>query len=228
MRGLRIWGWRAGVAGLAIVLVAAIGWTLATGWRPSTDTYPIQGVDVSEASGAIDWPVVRGGGADFAYILATHGADGRDTLFSANWSGAFAAGVRRGAVHGFSLCRLAVDQANNFMVFVPRVADALPAAVAIDESSDCATPPARQVLVDEVARFVAMVERHTGKPVILQISPAIERTYRLSAALDRTLWATGGVFPPTYFTRGWRIWRANGMRRIDGADHAVGWNVVAR
>ena len=231
MRGLRIWGRRVGVIGPAIVIVglfAVIAWTFAISWRPSSDTYPIQGIDVTENSGVIDWPTVRGSGADFAYIRATMGADGRDTLFAANWGSAYSSGMRRGAVHDFSLCRLAVDQANNFIVVVPRVKDALPAAVAIDESPECGTPPARDVLAGEVARFAAMVESHTGKPVLLRISPAIEGKYRLSALLNRTLWATGSFFPPTYLSRPWRMWRANGMRRIEGADDAVGWDVVAR
>ena len=231
MGGVRIWGRRAGWVGAAVVptaLVGVVGWTFATGWHPAFATYPIQGVDVSEEAGVIDWPTVRAGGADFAYLRATHGADGRDPLFAQHWGATYAAGLRRGAVHDFSLCRLAVDQANNFIVVVPRVGDALPAAVAIDESPECGTPPSRRVLIDEVARFVAMVESHTGKPVIVRISPAIEARYRLSAALDRTLWATGNFFPPTYLSRGWRLWRANRNRRIAGADHGVGWDVVAR
>ena len=114
------------------------------------------------------------------------------------------------------------------MIVVPRVGDALPAAVVLDRASECGTPPARQVVIDEIARFTTIVERHTGKPLLLRIAPEIEARYRLSAAFERTLWATGGFFPPTYLSRPWRLWQANGSRRIDGADHAVGWDVVAR
>ncbi len=231
MRGLRIWGRRIGLAGPAIVLVGLAGvvaWTFAISWRPSAETYPIQGIDVSEEHGLIDWPTVRANGADFAYMRATRGADARDTMFAPNWSATYAAGMRRGAIHGFSLCRLAVDQARNFIVMVPRVADALPAAVEIEESPECGTPPARQVLIDEIGRFAAMVESHTGKPVLVMIPPEIEERYQLSGSVERTLWATGSFFPPTYLSRPWRMWRANARRRIEGADVAVNWDVVAR
>ena len=231
MRGLRLWGRRLGVIGPALVLLAlltVIGWAFAISWRPAVETYPLQGVDVSEDTGVVDWATARAGGADFAYIRATAGEDGRDTLFAVNWPATYAAGVRRGAIHQFSLCRLAVDQANNFIVTVPRVSDALPAAIAIDESPECGTPPVRAVLIGEIARFARMVERHTGKPVLLRIAPGIEARYSLARALDRPLWATGNFFPPTYFSRPWRMWRASDMRRIDGAERAVGWNFVAK
>lgn len=226
-----VWSKRLGAVGaLAIVVgVAATGgWALATSWHPSLDSYPIQGIDVSDEAGAIDWAMAHASGADFAYMRATMGDAGRDTLFAANWAGAFGAGMRRGAVHDFALCRLAADQAHNFTVVVPRVTDALPAAVSIDDDPSCATPPSAEILAGEVARFIAVVERHTGKPVLLRISPAIERRYALSARIDRTLWATGNFFPPSYLSRPWRMWRANALRRIDGADRAVGWDVVAR
>lgn len=225
-----IWRRRAATALPTLALAAlagTIGWQVAVNWHPSIESYPIQGVDVTEAAGAIDWPVVRAAGADFAYLRATQGADGRDILFASHWAGTAAAGLRRGAVHQFSLCRLAVDQADNFMVTVPRVADALPAAVSIDESPECVTPPSRQVLIDEVARFARLVENHTGQPILLRISPAIDRRYRLSVAFNRTLWATGSFFPPTYLGKPWRLWRAN-RRWVDGADRPVGWDVVAR
>ena len=170
---------------------------------------------------------MRAGGADFAYIRATAGSEGRDTRFAANWAGAHAADLRRGAYHRFSLCRLAADQANNFIVTVPRVSDALPAALVIGDSPECGTPPARQVLIDEIARYARMVEAHTGTPLILMIAPDIEKRYDLSRALDRPLWATGNFFPPTYLNRAWRMWRANTHRRIDGAEGTVGWDVVA-
>ena len=124
-----IWGRRIGRWGIALAalaLLAAIAWVFATGWRPSDKDYRFQGVDVSEADGPIDWMTVRGAdtGADFAYIRATYGADGRDARFALNWSDANGADIRRGALHEYSLCRLAVDQANNFNTVVPAAADA--------------------------------------------------------------------------------------------------------
>lgn len=216
-----------GAMGAMLLLLAAVAWWIAAGWRPSPDTFPIQGVDVSEAAGTIDWPVVRAAGADFAYVRASSGSNHRDTRFAGNWAGAHAAGMRRGAVHEFSLCQPAAAQAKLFIVTVPRVSDALPAAVAIGEREDCGTAPTAAVLIDELTRFAAMVETHTGEPLVMMISPAIEAKYDLARAFERPFWATGNYFPPTYLSRPWRMWRANARRRMDGVERAVGWNVVA-
>ena len=226
---MRIWGRRIGLAGalgIVIALSAVVIWTLALSWRPS-DTYRFQGIDVSEEQGPIEWWAVKAGGADFAYLRATSGADWRDTRFATNWGEVYATGMRRGALHVYSLCRLAVDQANNFNTTVPRASDALPAAVEIDFSEDCASRPVRDVVLNELRRFLSMVEAHTGKPVLLKISKRFDAAYQVTAAIPRPVWAVQDFFPPDYAARPWRMWQANDMRRIDGVDGAVNWDVVA-
>jgi lysozyme len=221
---------RWGIALLVLTLLAAVAWVFAIGWRPSDKDYQFQGIDVSEASGPIDWMTVHGAdtGADFAYIRATYGADGRDTRFAQNWSDAYAADIRRGALHVYSLCRLAVDQANNFNTVVPEADDALPAAVSVDFSDDCPDRPERAVLVGEIERFMTMVEAHTGKPMLLMTTKRIEAAYRLSEAIPRPIWSVQDFFPPDYAARPWRMWRASDMRRVQGIQGAVHWDVVAR
>ncbi len=211
----------------AIGLLAIVGWSFATGWHPAAKHYPLQGIDLGESPGPIEWGTVRARGADFAYIVATSGADRRDPGFEPNWAALPEAGLRRGAVHVYSLCQLASDQANAFNTFVPQAGDALPAAVDIAFHADCAARPDRAVLVAEVARFIAMVEAHTRKPVLLRIAEPVEATYRLSEALARPVWAVANVFPPDYTAKPWRMWRASDFRRIDGIEGPVNWNVVA-
>lgn len=225
LRGLRIG--RSGA--LAIVLcLAAIGlWVFATRWHPSDKTYVFQGIDVSADQGPIHWPTVAASGVDFAYLRATMGADGRDTQFATSWAEADAAGMRRGALHEWSFCRPAADQANNFNTDVPRADDALPAAVLIDFTADCTARPERGALVDGLKLFITMVEAHTGKPMLLKISGPVEREYQLSAAIDRPLWSMRNFISPSYAARPWRMWQASDMRRIDGLDGPIHWDVVA-
>ena len=116
---------------IALALIALAAWTYATRWRPDPVRYPIQGVDVSDAQGAIDWNAVAAHGADFAYIRATAGAGQRDNRFDANWQAAAAAGLRRGAFHVWSFCAGGIAQADNFVTTVPRVSGALPATLDI-------------------------------------------------------------------------------------------------
>lgn len=226
---VRLWNRRIGLVSAMIVGVALAGVTavtLAQSWRPS-DRFPFQGVDVSDANGAVDWWAVHKGGADFAYVRATSGATVRDPRFEANWAGVYETGMRRGAMHAYSLCKLADDQANNFNTTVPRDRDALPAAVEIDFAEECTSRPAPGVVLDELRRYLTMVEAHTGKPVLLKISKPFEAAYGVTAAVPRPVWAVQDFFPPDYPARPWRMWQATGMRRIDGIEGPVHWNVVA-
>ena len=223
-----MWGlgrWLGAVMTVAAMLAA--GWWHAGRWRPGSEEYPIQGVDVSAASGAVDWRTAKARGVDFAYLLATSGDRARDPAFEGHWAASADAGVRRGALHAFSLCRLAADQADHFNAVVPRLGDALPAAVSFAFAPDCADRPMRAVVLREVATFLERVERHMGKRVLLRISPAFEKEYQLSAGIDRTLWAERDWFRPDYLSRPWRMWQANHARRVDGFEGKVGWNVVA-
>ena len=66
---------------------------------PDAKDYPIHGIDVSKFQGDIDWNAVANSGVKFAWIKATEGGDRVDRRFQANWTGAKAAGVPRGASH---------------------------------------------------------------------------------------------------------------------------------
>lgn len=226
----RVLARRARVSGgvmLALALVLLLGWLFAVTWRPSPRSFPIQGVDVSEEQRQVNWPTLRRGGVAFAYARATIGADRRDTRFAENWSGIYAAGIDRGAVHVYSLCRLASDQARNFVTTVGPDAAQLPMAVDLDYQPDCAARPDRAVLIEELRRFLSLVERHLGTPAILRIGADFEARYRVSAAIDRRLWSVQQFSPPYYLARPWTLWRANRIRRIDGVDGPIHWNVRA-
>ena len=213
------------VASLAMAGVAA--WQYATRWRPSVERYPVQGVDVSAGDGAVDWNTVSAQGADFAYAVATRGSNQRDPAFEANWRGIDAAGMRRGAIHVYSFCMSARDQANAFNTFVPSDANALPVAIDIAYDPACSTRPEHDALIGELKTLAATIEAHMRKPVLLRIAKPVESDYRISESLPRNLWATGNFLSPSYTTRPWRLWRANDMRRVEGIDGPANWDVAA-
>ncbi len=220
--------WHALVGGLATVGALGVGgWHLVTHWAPSTERYKLQGVDLGEDAAVPEWPTIRGRGADFAYLVATSGTDRRAPNFETNWQALPDAGMRRGAVHLYSLCQRAEDQANAFNTVVPRTGDALPAAVDLSFREDCAARPERTALIAELRRFLTIVETHTGKPALLRIAKPVERQYTLTAALARPVWATGNFFTPAYPAHPWQMWRATDIRRVDGIEGPVNWDVVA-
>ena len=61
-------------------------------------TMPVQGIDVSNWQGDIDWDKVRAAGTQFAFITATEGGDYLDPKFAQNWQAAKRAGISRADV----------------------------------------------------------------------------------------------------------------------------------
>lgn len=219
--------WRI-VAGLLLLLVLAGAglWLYAPHWHPSDRAFPRQGIDVSHHQGAIDWAALPGQGVDFAYIKASEGGDHRDTLFARNWAGARAARIARGAYHFFTLCRPGADQAANFIAAVPAEPDALPPAVDLEHLGNCA----RRVSVDafhaELAAFIRAVEARYGQPVLLYLTAEFDRSYEVSARVDRPLWLRSLVLEPRFGARPWAVWQVSNFRRLAGIEGPVDWNVA--
>lgn len=213
-------------AAAALVAAGALGmagWRWATHWRPTPDTYPFQGVDLPLDAAGLEWGSVRAAGADFAYLTATAGTRDRASAFETNWQALPEAGLRRGAIHAFEPCVDGRAQADAFNAVVPRTDDALPPVVAVEADGDC--PPAQ--VAEQVRRFAAAVEAHSGKPVMLRLSRAAEGRWRLASAVDRPVWVVGNFFRPGYVVRPWQMWRASDMRRVEGVEQAMNWDVVA-
>jgi lysozyme len=209
-----------------LAIIAGISYYVISHWRPGLGSYPVQGVEVSQDQGEIAWPTAAADGVDFAYIRATEGADMHDVRFAENWANAQKAGIKRGAGHFYTLCRLASDQASNFMAYVPRDADALPAALTLQFDGNCAERPARDVVLREIATFIRMAEAHSGKPMVLHLARDFEDFYQISESINRQLWLNARIFPPAYGARQWRVWQSNSLMKVRGIPNSVNWNVV--
>ncbi|MDZ3831196.1 MAG: GH25 family lysozyme [Sphingopyxis sp.] len=222
LRGLR----RGGAAVVLMLLCAGLALWWAARWTPDRALYPTQGVTIDAANGDVRWGSIKAAGADFAYIAATAGANQVDPAFARNMAAAREAGIQAGAVHRYSLCRLATDQAANFIRHVPRRADALPAAVWLDFDDNCPDRPTRALLLSELATFLAQIEAHSGKRSLIAPGPAFEADYKVTSGIARTIWLRRDFFEPDYGAHSWAMWRANDYVRLSGADGTVGWNVL--
>ncbi len=210
-----------------IVLAIIVFWVMFLK-LPSRADYPLQGVDVSQKQGEILWPTAAADGVDFAYLRITEGAELHDTRFPLNWEQTAKAGIRRGAYHLYSLCRLAHDQATNFIAHMPREKGGLPPALMLRLSGNCEERPAREVILREIAAFIRMAEAHTMQQVMLMIYDDFEVAYQISEAIDRPVWLRSSLFPPTYAVRPWQIWQSSTMARVDGISGSVHWNVMRK
>lgn len=212
---------------LALAAPIAAGlWYLAVNWRPSTDQYPVQGITISADQGRVHWPTLRAAGADFAYILATDGDTDRDPAFAANWEGARDAGLRYGAMHIWQLCRLAADQATNFIATVPADPGALPPAVILHFDGNCADRPDTDVMISELATFLDMIEAHTESPALIYVTREFDEAYGVTSRVERSFWLQRRLFKPDYGAVAWVMWEASDIRHVDGVENPARWNVV--
>ena len=215
----------AGLILLAVLLAGLALWWAAR-WTPNRDLYPLQGVTISADNGEVHGGSIKAAGADFAYVAATDGASGVDPMFARNLAGAREVGIQAGAIHRYSLCQLATDQAANFIRHVPRRADALPAVVWLDYDDRCPDRPTRALLLSELATFLAQIEAHTGKRSLIAPGPSFEGDYKVTRGIARTTWLRRDFFEPDYGAHPWAMWQANHYIRLTGADGTVGWNVL--
>jgi len=227
-RGGNRWLWR--VLG-ALVLVALVAggwfWWSLRDWRPLESTYPDQGVEVSAADGVVNFRTIAALGGSFAYLDASGGERAKDAAFVRNLARAREAGLQVGAVHRFDPCLKADGQSANFVTMVPRSADVLPPAIALDGTAEnCPTPVSEAAVESELMTFINQVERHSGKPVILKVYPAFEDAYDISAKLERQLWVVRTRFEPGYTVRPWMLWSANEGLVTEAASEPLEWVVV--
>lgn len=187
--------------------------------------YAVHGVDVSRWQGEIDWPKLRSQGANFAFIKATDGGDHLDPMFMKNWTGAAAAGIRRGAYHFFYWCRPASEQADWFIRNVPKVAGALPPVIDVEWNgkSRCRKRPSPAQVREKMQVFMDRLERHYGQRPIIYTAPDFYADNLKGAFTDYPFWLRAVAQHPSrvYPGRKWVFWQYSGS----GLSHGVKGNI---
>lgn len=224
--------WRLRLIGgaLLIALIAAAwGWWTLHHWRPSQSAYPVQGIEVGSADGAVDWKAAKAIGASFAYLDASASAFARDPAFTQNLEDARAAKLQVGAVHTYDPCQPAEKQAANFMTVVARDKAMLPPALDLNMlADDCPVKVSDAAVTSELMTFLNQIETHTGKATILKISRRFEKRYHLATRIDRNLWLESIYMQPEYAGRPWTLWTANPSLQSEASVNALRWLVVSR
>lgn len=223
-------GWGARLLALALLLAlvgAGWGWWHIRSWTPERTAFPDQGVLVAQGDGAVNFRTLKAIGANFAYLEASIGADGKDTRFARNFEAAREAGLQVGAVHLYDPCTVADGQSANFVTMVPRGEDLLPPVIALARTADsCEEKVPDAAVASELMTLINQVEMHTAKPVILKLEQQFEAEYGISARLERSLWVTRTRLEPTYAGRPWLLWSANEYLQTEAADEPLEWVVV--
>jgi lysozyme len=218
--------WLGGLLLLALI-AGGFGWWHLRHWQPERSQFRVQGVEVGSDDDAVDWRAIKAIGADFAYIAASASTFARDPGFAKNLDEARAAKLKVGAVHRYDPCQPAEKQSANFVTVVPRDAALLPPAIDLDMLADsCPIKVSDAKVESELMTFVNEVEAHTGKPVLLKLSPGFEKRYHVANAIDRKLWLSRDRFQPEYGGRPWALWTANSALENEAGSGALRWVVA--
>ncbi len=234
VRRRRGWRWssRSGLRWLGALLLLGLlatgfGWWHLRHWTPDRAVFPVQGVEIGNTDGAVDWRAVKAIGADFVYLEASAGAFARDSDFAASLDAARAAKLQVGAVHRYDPCQPADKQAGNFVTIVPRDSKLLPPAVDLDSlGDDCPIKVSDAAVESELTTFLNQIETHTGRPALLKISPRFESRYHMARVIDRNLWLVRTRFQPEYAGRPWTLWTANLALANEAGTGDVRWVVM--
>jgi len=222
---MRRWAIRIG-APLVLLAVAAgiFWWVFVPHWRPPLRDGERYGIDVSSHQGAIDWSAVAADEIAIAYIKATEGGDFVDRNFAANWAGAGAAGLERGAYHFFTLCRPGAEQAANFLAVAPPDPAALPPAVDLELAGNCRDRPPEAAVAAELEAFLEVVEAAWDRPALLYVGDDWDRRYPTRDRLPHDLWHFRFLRRPD--VDGWTVWQVHGFARVQGIEGGVDLDVV--
>lgn len=209
--------------GLGLILCVAAGIAALSGWWNPWAARYAQGVDVSRHQGAIDWRALASDNVAFAYIKATEGGDHADTRFAANWQGAGAAGLHRGAYHFFTLCRPGAQQAANFMAIVPRAGGSLPHALDMEHMGPCREGPAIIDIVGEMDAWLDLVEAHYGARPLIYTTREFHDAH-LREVVGERFWLRSLFTAPSFRKREWIIWQHHNRGRKRGVSGPVDLN----
>ncbi|MDE2412131.1 MAG: glycoside hydrolase family 25 protein [Sphingomonadales bacterium] len=216
-----------GVFGLLALVAGIWGWWQLHHWQPPRASYPMQGAEIGNADGPVDWKALKAIGADFAYLDASASAFARDDSFAQNLEDAKAAKLQVGALHRYDPCQPAERQAANFVTVVPRDPKMLPPAVELDMLGDeCPNPVSDAGIESELTTFLNQIETHTGKPAILKMTSRFQARYHIASQIDRNLWLVRTRLQPDYAGRPWTLWTANARLSTEASDNGLRWVVV--
>jgi lysozyme len=201
-------------------------------WRGTVPSdYDVHGIDVSRYQGDINWRQVAASDVGFAFIKATEGGDVADPMFAANWMGAAAAGIPRGAYHFWYHCRTGAEQAAWFIRHAPRETGALPPVLDIEWtlSRNCPVRPSPDSVRAEAAAFLAIVGQHYGRRPLIYTTVDFWEDNQMWRLGDYEFWLRSVAGHPhgAYDGHHWTFWQYTGTGLVRGIDGEVDLNAFA-
>lgn len=192
--------------------------------NPSRSEFPVQGIDISNHQGKIDWAKLKNSGIDFVYIKATEGGDFKDKSFIYNYEQARNYGILAGAYHFFTLCKSGKLQAANFISAVPRNSQ-LPPAIDLEFTGNCRDADSMIDFDTEFKIFYNLISEYYSQIPVIYTTYEFYNKYDISQYMTR-LWIRDIFFRPSSQYR-WKFWQYTSRLKLEGVEGYIDGNVFS-
>ena len=186
----------------------------------------VEGIDVSQYNGLIDWSLVAASGKKFAIARMSDGLSFVDPMFDANYQGIKAAGMVRGSYQFFHPEQDATAQAQLVLAILSKYGplDAGDLVPVLDVEVTNRQNPA--TIAAGVATWVGVIKQATGRNPIIYTNAhfwnSAVGTQEPSAGTNLLVAAWGVVCPdePTAWSN-WLIWQYSDSGAVPGIPGSV-------
>ncbi len=184
------------------------------------------GMDVSYYEGTIDWHAIAASGIKFAFIRVSDGTGVPDTQFDANWSGARAVGIIRGAYQFFRANEDPTAQADLLLSHMGTLSPGdLPPVVDVEVSGGVST----STLAANLGTWLHVVDSAVGRPSIIYSSSRVWGTLTGDAdysghPLWVANWSVSCPAVPSPWT-GWEFWQTTDSGSVGTISGSVDLDV---
>ncbi len=162
----------------------------------------VQGIDVAQYQGTIDWSKVAGSGIGFAFARVSDGTHFPDPEFAANWSGMKANGVVRGVYQYFRAGTDPTAQANLLLGAVGTLQPGDLPPVCDVETLD---GQSASTLVANLKTWVSAIKTATGLTPIIYCGSGFWNTLGTTMGND-DLWVANWQVSSPSIPSGWVTW----------------------
>ena len=212
---------------LAVMLVAGVWYVERRSHHPKVSVakaeYPIQGIDVSNHNGAIDFEKVAAAGINFVYVKASEGVGYKDPRFESNISNARKAGLKVGAYHFFRKDKDGASQAEFFMRVVKNVAVDMPYVIDVEDWGNSMIASDNET-VENLHDMVRLLENANLRIMIYTNKDGYRKYVKLYFP-ELRLWLCSFTHPSKLTDFDWHIHQYSHWGEVDGIDGEVDLDV---
>lgn len=196
---------------------------------PSSNIYPVFGLDASHHQGSIDWALVDSNKYRFVYLKATEGETFKDKMFLENYEKAKKVGLRVGAYHFWSFCKDPVKQVQNILSLVPRQKGDLVPALDMETIQKCefsSYEEEENAIKRHLSVAMAEISFQYGKPPVIYTTMDFLSQHDGLEEYRTAYWVRSLVGPPFLKRAKWLIWQYHNAGEVLGVKGPVDLNVV--